>query len=87
MTPIPAPTETQRHPKSSYLLRLRPTHEEAERIKAAVAQRCLLGQWAPETDDADWALQWIVAKILEAQGVTMAERATPPLSAARRRVR
>ena len=81
----PIPSETQRHPRAIYLLCLRPTHEEAERIKAAVAQRCLLGQWAPDTDDADWALQWLVAKILEAQGITMAERATSPLRAVQRR--
>ena len=68
---MPTPTGTQPHPQRSYLIRLRPTHVEAERIKAAVAERCLLGHWSPETDDADWALQWLVTKILEEQGVAV----------------
>ena len=67
--PMPTPTGTQRHPQRSYLVQLRLIHAEAERVKAAVAHRCLLGQWAPDTDDADWALQQLVLQILEAQGV------------------
>lgn len=65
----PKPTMAQRHPQASYIVHLRFSHDEAEALKAAVAGRCLTGAWAPESDDADWALQRVVQKLLEHQGV------------------
>jgi hypothetical protein len=70
LLPWPEPTATQAHPMPSYLLRVRLTHAEAEAVKQAVARRCLMGTWTPDTDDADWLLQTCIQQIMDQQGMT-----------------
>ena len=70
LLPCPEPTPTQPHPMSTYLLRVRLTHAEAEALKRCVARRCLLGVWHPREDDADWLVAVLVRQVLDQQGVS-----------------
>lgn len=61
----------------SYALMLRLTHNEVEKIKHAVALRCLAGAWAPDSDAGDW-LMWVVMRTLLEEQAFRAR--TPSLS-------